>query len=73
MIIVEVDNSSEEEDSMALNPRKGLRDLMVERNKGSASKEALEAQLPLTLPLPLTTTVGLLPNLNLKKKERSKN
>ena len=61
---------------MALNPRKGLRDLMAKRNKGSASKEAPKAQLPLTLPsapLPRTTTIGLLPNPNLKKKERSRN
>ena len=58
---------------MALNPRKGLSDLMAERNKGSTSKEAPKAQLPLTLPPPPTTTVGLLPNLHLKKKEMSKN
>ena len=34
-----VDSSEEEEEEMALNPRKGLRDLMVGRNKGSSSKE----------------------------------
>ena len=76
MIIIEADSSSKEEDLMALNPRKGLKELMVERNKGSASKEAPKAQLPLTLPSPPpppTTTVGLLPNPNLKKKERSRN
>ena len=73
MIIAEVDNSSEEEDAMALNPRKGLKDLMAGRNKGSSSKEAPKSQLPLTLPLlasPSTTTVCLLPILNLKKKSK---
>ena len=72
LLIAKVDISSEEEDLMALNPRKGLKDLMVGQNKGSSSKEALKSQLPLTLPppppSPPTTTVGLLPNPNLKKK-----
>ena len=40
LIITEVNSTSEEEDSMALNLRKGLRELMVGRNKGSSSKEA---------------------------------
>ena len=56
---------------MSLNPRKGLWDLMVGRNKGSSSKEAPKSQLPLTLPPPpppSTTTVGLFLNPNLKKK-----
>ena len=58
---------------MALNPRKGLKDLMVGRNKGSSSKDAPKSQLPLPLPLPTsppTTTVCLLPILNLKKKRK---
>ena len=40
LIIAEVDSSSKEEDAMALNPRKGLRNLMAGRNKGSSSEEA---------------------------------
>ena len=58
---------------MALNQRKGLKDLMVGRNKGSSSKEAPKSQLPLPLPLPASpprTTVCLLPILNLKKKRK---
>ena len=60
---------------MALNPRKGLQDLMAGRNKGSLSKEALKSQLPFTLPPPPplpTTTIGLLfiPNLKKKRKEQ---
>ena len=73
LIIVEVDSSSEEEDAMALNPRKSLRDLMAGRNKGSSSKEAPKSQLPPSLPLPpplSTTTAGLLPIPNLKKKRK---
>ena len=73
LIIVEVDSNSEEEDSMALNSRKGLRDLMVGWNKRSSSKEAPKSQLPFTLPPPLlppTSIVGLFPNPNLKKKRK---
>ena len=46
---------------------------MAGRNKGSSSKKAPKSQLPLTLPLlasPPTTTVCLLPILNLKKKRK---
>ena len=73
LIIVKVDSSSKKEDLMALNLRKGLRDLMAGQNKGSSSKEAPKSQLPLTLPPPLpppTTIVGLFPNPNLKKKSK---
>ena len=60
---------------MALNPRKGLKDLMVGRNKGSSSKEAPKSQLPPSLPLPPPlpppiTTLSLLPIPNLKKKRK---
>ena len=68
-----VDSSEEEEEEMALNPRKGLRDLMVERNKGSSSKEVPKSQVPANLPPPLpppTTALGLLPIPNLKKKRK---
>ena len=56
---------------MALNPRRGLKDLVTGRNKGSSSKEASKTQLPpnppiLSLPFPL----GLLPDPNLQKKKR---
>ena len=73
LIIAKVDNSFEEEDTMALNLRKGLKDLLTRRNKGSSCKEAPKSR-PLTIlppPLPpLTTTVGLLPMPNLKKKRK---
>ena len=58
---------------MALNLRKGLRDLMAGQNKGSSSKEAFKSQLPLTLPPPPpppTATIGMFPYPNLKKKRK---
>ena len=71
LIIARVDSSSEEEGDMALNPRKGLKDILARRNKGSSSKEALKTQLSPSLPLPpLPSLFGLLPNPNLQKKKR---
>ena len=73
LIIARVDGSSEEEEDMALNPRKGLKDILIERNKGSSSKEALKTLLPPNLPPPpLPSPLGLLPNPNLQKKKRKK-
>ena len=40
-MVTQVDTSFEEEEEMALNPRSGLRDLVVGR-KGSSSKDALQ-------------------------------
>ena len=40
LVFARVDTSSEEEEEMALNPRRGLKDLVAKRNKGSSSKEA---------------------------------
>ena len=68
-----VDSSKEEKEKMALNPRKGLRDLMARRSKGSSSKEVPKPQDLANLPLPLpptTTALGLLPIPNLKKKRK---
>ena len=73
LIIIKVDSISEEEDAMALNLRKGLKDLLIGRNKGSSSNEAPKSQplpfLPRPPPPPITT-VGLLPITNLKKKRK---
>ena len=52
LIVAWVDNSLEEEKEMALNKRKGLKELLVERNKGLASKDTLGSQpLPTLSPL----------------------
>ena len=40
LIVAQVDSSSKEEEEMALNPRKGLKELLEGRNKGSSSKDA---------------------------------
>ena len=73
LIVAWVDPSSEEEEEMALNQRRGLKDLVAGRNKGSSFKEAPKTQLLAHLPLPPPppiTTVGLLPYLDLKKKRK---
>jgi len=73
LIITKVDSSFEEEDTMTLNPRIGLKDLLAGKNKGSSSKAAPKSQplpsLPPPPPFP-TTTVDLLPIANLKKKRK---
>ena len=70
LIIAQVDNSFEEEENMALNPRKGLKDILARRNKGSSSKEAPKTQLPHNPPLPpLPSPLSLLPNPDLQKKK----
>ena len=70
LVVVWVDKSSEEEVEMALNLRRGLRDLVVGR-KGGPSKDAPKTQLPPnpTLP-PLPSPLSLLPDPNLQKKKR---
>ena len=52
LVIAQVDTSSEEEEDMALNPRRGLKDLVARRNKRSLSKDAPKTQLPPNPPLP---------------------
>ena len=71
LVDANIDNSSEEEEEeMALNPRKGLKDFLWGRNKGSSSKKALNSlSFPTLPPLP-SPTVGLLPIPNLKKKRK---
>ena len=71
LIIAWVDNNSKEEEDMALNLRKGLKDILVGRNKGSSSKETPKTQLPPNLPPPLLPSpLGILSNPNLQKKKR---
>ena len=71
LIVAWGDTSFEEEEEMALNSRRGLKDLVARRNKGSSSKEAPKTQLPPNPPLPpLPSPLGLLPDPNLQKKKR---
>ena len=69
LIVARVDTSSEE-DEMALNRSRGLKDLVAGR-KGSSSKDAPQTQLPPNPPLPsLPSPLGLHPNPNLQRKKR---
>ena len=69
LIVARIDTSFEEEE-MALNQRRSLKDLVSGR-KGSSSKDASKIQLP-SNPLlpPLPSPFGLLPDPNLQKKRR---
>ena len=70
-MVAKIDNNfEEEEEEMAFNPRKGMKDLLSGRNKGSSSKEALKSQPLSTLPPFLPPTTSLLPIPNLKKKRK---
>ena len=53
-----------------MNQRKGLRDLLAGRNKGSTSKEVPKSQTPPNLPPLPTTDLSLLLIPNLKKKRK---
>ena len=70
LVVTQIDSSEEEED-MALNQMRSLRDLLADRNKGLSSKEATKSQVPpILLPppsLPLTD-LGLNVMKDLKKK-----
>ena len=69
-VVAWVDTSSEEEEEMALNPRRGLKDLVAGR-KGSSSKDAPKTQLPPNPPFPpFPSPLGLHPDLNLQRKKR---
>jgi len=65
LIIAQVDSSSEEEENMALNPRKGLKDILADRNKGLSSKRAPKEAPKTQLPPPLLPSpLELYPNPN---------
>ena len=73
LIVARVDTSLEDEEGgMDLKQRTSLKGLLANRNKGSASKDVPKTQVPPSLPPPplLVTTVGLLPNPNLKRKRK---
>lgn len=73
LIIARTDPSSEEEEEMDINPRKGLKGLLAARNQGGSSNGAPKSQVPANLPPPpplLVTSVGLLPNPDLKRKRK---
>ena len=68
-----MDNSSEEEEEMALNRKRGLRKLLVDKKKGLEPKDASGSQPPLALPFhsPLSP-INQFIITNLKKKRKEK-
>ena len=72
-IVARMDNSSEEEEKKALDRKKGLKKLLVDRAKGSVQKDTSRSQpLPTLLPPPPPPAVNLLAMPNLKKKRKEK-
>ena len=59
LVVARIDTSSEEEEEMALNPRRSLKNLVVGRNKGLSSKEAPKTQLPPNPSLPLSACTSI--------------
>ena len=73
LIVARIDLSSEEDEEMDINSRRGLKGILARRNKKASSKEVPKSQVLANLPsLPLLpiTTVGLLPYPDLKKKRK---
>ena len=52
LIVARVDSNSEEDEEMDLNLKRGAKDLLTGRNKGSSTKEASKSQVLTNLPLP---------------------
>ena len=72
LIVTRVDNNSEEEEEMTLNPRKGLKELFAGRNKWLPFKDVPKSQSFPALPPPPPPTLNLLPMPNLKKKRKER-
>ena len=67
LVIARIDDSSKDKEEMVLNRKKGLKELLVERNNGTLGSQPL-----LALPLSSFPTVSLLPIPNLKRKRKEK-
>ena len=73
LIVTHIDNSfEEEEEEMALNRKKGLRELLADRAKGPMPKYTSGSQRPLALPPSPPPTVNQFVVANLKKKRKEK-
>ena len=57
---------------MSLNSKRGLRELLADRAKGSVPKNASRSQPPLPLPPPLPPSVNPFSLANLKKGKKKK-
>ena len=70
LIIAHIDDSLEDEEKMALNRKKGLKELFAERNKGTSRSQPLHTLLH--PPPPPTVDLLPIPIPNLKKKRKEK-
>ena len=70
LVIAHINDSLEDEEKMALNRKKGLKELFVERNKGTLRPQPLHTLLP--PPSPPTVDLLPIPIPNLKKKRKEK-
>ena len=70
LVIAHINDSLEDEEKMALNRKKGLKELFVERNKGTLRPQPLHTLLP--PPPPPTVDLLPIPIPNLKKKMKEK-
>ena len=66
------DSLEEEEEEMAMNRKKGLHELLMDRDKGLAPKGALGFQPPVALPPHSPPIVNPFIVANLKKKRKEK-
>lgn len=72
LIIARIDSNLKKEEEMALNKRKTLKDLLIDKAKGKTSKDPV-APYPLPiLPSPSTPSSSLLPIPYLKKMRKGK-
>ena len=62
----------EKEEEMPLERKNGLRELLADRAKGLAPKDASRSQLPPALPLPPPYSVNPFALANLKKRKKDK-
>ena len=73
LIVARIDNSSkEEEEEMSLNKKRGLRELLADRAKGSAPKDASGSQPPFPFSHPPPPLINPFAPANLKKKKKKK-
>ena len=74
LIVVRIDNSSEEEEEeeMSLNKKKGLRELLADKAKGSTPKDTSRSQPHLPIPFPPPLAVNPFAPTYLKKRKKEK-
>ena len=72
LVVALIASDLEKEEEMPLERKKGLRELLAGKAKGSAPKDASGSHLPLTLPPPPFPSVNPFALANLKKRKKDK-